>query len=197
MRTNAKTTLRRAKRLDAVARWVILLGGVTVIGSVVAILVLIVGVTVPLFRQAQFSEVARLSLPGGKPPNEVLAIGIDRKAADGSLTAHLLTADGDCTFVALRSSQTLACQALRPQPASGNETIVAVQRLTGGRYSLLWSDGFLSAVEVRSGSASESQGQTDPHSVRQVARLFCAARITARQPAFVSSPAAASLSNGR
>ena len=55
---------RRAKRRDKLARWVITLGGVTVIASVIAILALIVGVTVPLFRAPQANVVCTCRLPG-------------------------------------------------------------------------------------------------------------------------------------
>lgn len=169
MDTDAKTVLRRAKRRDAVARWVILLGGVTVIGSVVAILALIVGVTLPLFRQAQFREAASLDLPGEQRPSEVLAVGIDRSVADGLLTAHLLTADGVCTFVDLLSQRTLGSQSMRPESADPDRKVVSVERSTGGRYSLLWSDGFLSAVEVGVGSVSEVQGQAARYKFRELA----------------------------
>ena len=39
-----------SQRRDRIARWVIMLGGIAVIASVIAILLLIVGVTLPLFR---------------------------------------------------------------------------------------------------------------------------------------------------
>ena len=58
---------RRAKRRDKLARWVITLGGITVIASVVAILALIVGVTVPLFRTPRANVVCHLSLPNLLP----------------------------------------------------------------------------------------------------------------------------------
>jgi phosphate transport system permease protein len=47
-------TLRRARRRDQVARWVIMLGGFAVIASVIAILLLIVGVTLPLFGKVHY-----------------------------------------------------------------------------------------------------------------------------------------------
>ncbi|MHB8899899.1 MAG: ABC transporter permease subunit [Thermoguttaceae bacterium] len=168
---SAKTTLRRAKRTDAVARWVILLGGVTVIGSVVAILVLIVGVTLPLFRTAHFRQAARVALTDATKEGEVLAVGVDRRAGDGSLTAHLVTADGKCTFVDLRSGKTLAVQPLRSEPASGSPQVMFVEGSTGGRYSLAWSDGSLSAVEVRSGSVSAEQEQAEALRVRELASV--------------------------
>ncbi len=55
---------RRAKRRDRVARWVITLGGVTVIASVIAILALIVGVTLPLFQPPRANVACTCSLVG-------------------------------------------------------------------------------------------------------------------------------------
>ena len=48
--------LKRVKRRDRVARWLITAGGLTVIASVILILFLIVRVTLPLF-QAPRAEV--------------------------------------------------------------------------------------------------------------------------------------------
>ena len=63
MPTLKTASTRRAKRRDKLARWVITLGGVTVIASVVAILALIVGVTVPLFRTPRANVVCTCRFP--------------------------------------------------------------------------------------------------------------------------------------
>jgi len=54
---------RRAKRRDTLARWVITLGGVTVIASVIAILALIVGVTVRCFGRRGRTSPAFVHFP--------------------------------------------------------------------------------------------------------------------------------------
>ena len=74
---------RRAQRRDKLARWVITLGGVTVIASVVAILAMIVGVTVPLFRASAGRFALQCRLPKTVPRNDVLALGIDMGISGG------------------------------------------------------------------------------------------------------------------
>ena len=68
---------RKAWRRDKLARWVITLGGVTVIASVVAIVALIVGVTVPLFRPPRAKMVCHARLPKTLSSNDILCCGID------------------------------------------------------------------------------------------------------------------------
>ena len=51
----SQTMLRRVKRRDKAARWVVTFGGAAIILSVLAILVLIVGTTLPLFSPRGFA----------------------------------------------------------------------------------------------------------------------------------------------
>ena len=90
-------TLRRVRRRDRIARWVIMLGGLAVIASVIAILALIVGVTLPLFRPAQIREVARRPLPSSLPAAEILSVET-RCALDslGTITGRSMTAAQKC-----------------------------------------------------------------------------------------------------
>lgn len=53
MATISKQTIKQVKLTDRAARWVITLGGMTVIAAVVAILLVIVATTVPLFLPAR------------------------------------------------------------------------------------------------------------------------------------------------
>ena len=60
----ARISTARRKTQDRVARWVITLGGLIVIASVIAILLLIVGVTLPSVQLADGDELARRSAAG-------------------------------------------------------------------------------------------------------------------------------------
>lgn len=144
-------TLRRVQRRDRIARWVIMFGGFTVIVTVIAILALIVGVTLPLFRPAQIREVARRPLPSFLAAAEILGVGTELAVDRGSLAAHLVTRDGIFTFLDVRSGRILGRQAAKGPAAEGSH-VAAIEQHAGSRYSLLWSDGSLSLVEVRTAS---------------------------------------------
>jgi len=152
-------TLRRVRRRDRIARWVIMLGGLTVIVSVIAILALIVGVTLPLFRPAQIREVARRPLPSSVPAAEVLCVGTELAVGQRSVAAHLVTRDGAFTFVDLASGQILGRQTAGAPESEGGRRVAAVEHHAGSRYSLLWSDGALSLAEVRTASSRSEQEQ--------------------------------------
>jgi phosphate transport system permease protein len=174
MPTLDRATLRRVKRHDRLARWVIVAGGLTVIASVIAILVLIVSVTAPLFRGARSRELARVPLPASegsrhtpcavadgtrRVPATLLAVGIDMPLGEQSPVAHVLGADGHVTFVDLATGASTARQAA-PPPSPGSR-VVAVERHAGSRYSLLWSDGAVSLIEVLAAAQAGPQGGSE------------------------------------
>lgn len=103
MQTIDKYLIRKVKRHDRIARWAITLAGITIIASVVAILLLIVSVTLPLFRGAGAEILTETPLPAGLPEKDVLSLGVDfvelgRPAGNDSLTAYVLSKDGNFTF---------------------------------------------------------------------------------------------------
>lgn len=175
MPTIDKATIRKVKRRDRFARWLITLGGITIIASVIGILLLIVSVTLPLFRGARSEVLVRAALPASLPDKKVLCVGVDRvelaeEAGEDSLTAYLLTEDGTFTFLDVSGRPNVSGEtgtrapgevgseapedhvlgrrrATPPTPADG-QTIRSVDRSAGQRYSLLWSDGSVSLVEL-------------------------------------------------
>jgi hypothetical protein len=58
-----KAIIRKVKRHDVMARWVITLGGSAIIASVIAILLLIVSVVFPLFYRARTEFLAGAVVP--------------------------------------------------------------------------------------------------------------------------------------
>lgn len=173
--------VRRAKRRDRLARWVIMLGGFAVIASVIAILLLIVGVTLPLVVPARVEELARMALPAELPPDDVLGLGIDLALGQDTATAQVLTRDGTFAFLDLVTRRVTGRQAVSvpagpaspPAPAvSAGEGprrphVVSVEQHGGVRYSLLWSDGSLSLVEVRTATHVDPQGERRTQSALQ------------------------------
>ena len=73
----SKATLRRIKRHDKAARWVVTLGGMAVIASVIAIVALIVGTVLPLFQPARVRVLAEQPLPASVARQDVVAVGVE------------------------------------------------------------------------------------------------------------------------
>jgi phosphate transport system permease protein len=99
-----KALIRRVKRHDRIARWAITAGGVVIIASVIAILLLIVSVIFPLFRSPRAETEAILPLPSAIAGGDILALGVDLVELGGhekgdSVTGYALTRDGVFTFL--------------------------------------------------------------------------------------------------
>jgi len=214
---------RRAKRRDTIARWVITLGGITVIGSVVAILALIVGVAIPLFRTPQTTVVATCRLPdlrdstfergtGGeegsrdsiesrfrllteRPPPDplatnlrsvaggatVLRLGIDLDIDGSNVTGFVWTKSGDVAWVDLRSGKLVGKEHLSPPGGNANGTLREVEPLGGGKYSLSWSDGAVSLVEMVVQRANRKVAHTARYVVRSLASIPASRNQAMRQ----------------
>jgi phosphate transport system permease protein len=135
--------LKRIKRRDRVARWVISAGGMTVIASVLLILLLIVRVAVPLFQAPQAEVFSRFSLPPEVPAGDVLAVGLDEYLE----SAFTLSRDGSFAFFEVNRGELRERQSVEP-PVPGAE-VRSVENAGGNIYELLWSDGSLSLEQIR------------------------------------------------
>ncbi|MBN2579874.1 MAG: ABC transporter permease subunit [Pirellulales bacterium] len=178
-----KAIIRRVQRRDRIARWTITLGGVAIIVSVIAILVLIVSVTLPLFRPPRDEIVSKTALPAAFSDKEVLALGIDRvelgdRAARDSLTGYVVTQDGRFTFLDFSSRHTPSAvgqvanlsYSTRSVPGALKKTLRFVENHAGTRYSLLWSDGSASLVDaVMKPRFDESGKRSVEHELRTLA----------------------------
>lgn len=159
-----------AKRYDTVARWIITAGGLAVIGSVIAILVLIVGVTAPLFRKARCVLICRAALPEPIRGEAVVALGVGTGVDQGAMTAFVWTRDGVVHLVDARTGKLLKQQRV-DRPAPGQAGLHSVEPLGAGVYSMMWSDGWTVLVEIGS-SPSHPHGQRRAAvAVRTVASL--------------------------
>ncbi len=103
----SQATLRRVKRHDLLARWVVTLGGVVVIVSVLGILVMILGTALPLFLPARARLLAEAPLPLSLKAEGVLGLGIESAANDSWLVAHIVDSSGMFHFVDLRSKEAI------------------------------------------------------------------------------------------
>jgi len=163
---------RRAKRNDILARWVITLGGVVVIASVVAILGLIAGVTVPLFRSPRAAAVStcRPERSSGED-GPVLRIGVDMAMNGDDAAAFLWTASGAVAWLDMRTGRRLGQERLLPPGGNPKTTLRYVESVGGGRYSLLWSDGAASLVEIVSSKSNRNAAGAARYAVRSLAAL--------------------------
>ncbi|MGA2061782.1 MAG: ABC transporter permease subunit [Thermoguttaceae bacterium] len=181
MPTIEKSLIRKVKRHDRIARWAITLAGITIIAGVVAILLLIVSVTLPLFRGARAEIVTETALPAGLPEKDVLSLGVDfvelgRGADNDSLTAYVLSKEGNFIFFDLignnRDNKVLGLEQAAPPAGSKSQAIGFVEHFAGSMYSLLWSDGSISLVEVElSPSFDETGRRSVEHELHRWAEL--------------------------
>jgi phosphate transport system permease protein len=132
----------RLRRIDWAASWIIKASGILIIGSVVAILLQIVGVALPLFFPPA-SERIRHFTPAWLPdPAAALAIGTDEYLETG----YVLLRDGTLVFFDSRSGEVMERRALEP-PAPG-AAVVNVE--THGRlvHGVQWSNGAVTLEQV-------------------------------------------------
>jgi phosphate transport system permease protein len=138
-----KKFLQRIKRRDRVARWVITVGGMGIIASVLLILLLIAQVTFPLFQRPQSQLAGQISLPTGPGVAAPVATGLDEYLE----SAFVLRADGSLHYFDLDDGSELASDQLEP-PAPGAQ-VLAAENLGHLNYSLSWSDGSLTLDQLK------------------------------------------------
>ncbi|OGB94588.1 MAG: ABC transporter permease [candidate division NC10 bacterium RBG_16_65_8] len=165
--------LLRRLWMDRLTRKLVTLGGVLIVGSILAILLVIAYEVYPLFKKPTASPVG-VALPGnGSAP---LALGVDEYRE----VAYLVTASG-LRFLSTKDGKPIAAPLL---PELGGATIVSASPLGRGPGVLGTSDGRVIPVEVtfavtRQGSTRTvnpapivgSPFQADPagRSIRQLA----------------------------
>ena len=171
MLNTRRAVLRKVKRHDLLARWVVTLGGVVVIVSVLGILVMIVGTTLPLFLPARARLLAQAPLPAGLAAKSVLALGVDIAPDQGWQVAHAIDASGSFRFVDLATGKVI--QELQAQSVAGDSSgkpakpVVARKVLSAeangpGSYTLRWSDGSFSLVDVAAAPRTGPAGNHPP-----------------------------------
>ena len=158
MSQTRQARLRRVKRHDRWARWVVTLGGAIVIVSVLGILVLILGTTLPLFYPARARLLGEADLPPAAQAEGVLGLGIQSAANDSWLVAHFVDASGKFQFVDLLSEATVGeadanpVADKSPSPTGRGDqvrrTLLGAIPGEGSTFTLRWSDGTVSLVKV-------------------------------------------------
>ena len=144
--------IKRVKRNDRFALYVITVGGLAVIFSVILILFLVARVTFPLFQQPSLRQVAQFDLanPAG---SSVLATGVDEYLEN----LFLVREDGTFVFYDPRNGQLVERLAADP-PADGLR-VVDAEQFGEARYNLLWSDGSLTMEQVHFQARFDAEGR--------------------------------------
>lgn len=149
--------LARAKKYDRLAAWLINIGGLLVILSVISILVLILKVAVPLFIPPHATVSSTVKVAGTTPFSNIMGLGVD----DNLKTGFILDDTGTFIFFDSRSGAEISRRTLET-PGGGSGEIAAVSPSPGGRFDILWKDGSFTAVKVSfPESEAESSGQPE------------------------------------
>lgn len=131
----------RAKRNDRIAKWVITLGGMLVILSVVLILVLIANTSLPLFQSPQAEIFAKFRL-SGVDQQDILAVGVDEYLETGFF------ADRSGIFHFFETQQGLETDQIIVSPPHDNAKLLSIENYGRLQFGLLWEDGSLTLERV-------------------------------------------------
>lgn len=135
--------IRKVRRRDRIAGWVITGSAMLVIVCVLGILVLIAQVAIPLFLPPSVDSFSSLSLPRQEAPARPMAVGLDPYLE----TAFVLREDGAFTFFDTVGGRELVRRPVAPPSASARR-VIQVDAHGELAYGLLWNDGSLSVVRV-------------------------------------------------
>ena len=135
--------LKKIKRNDRIAKWVITVGGMAIIFSVIFILILIAKVALPLFGSSDIRLVADFQVSGDSDPAKVMAVGIDEYRETG----YAIDKTGTVRFFNLKNGATLDSFQLNRDSAATHP--VAVDTYGRLNHVLLWNDGSLTVEEVK------------------------------------------------
>ena len=169
-----------------------------VIASVAAILVMIASVTVPLFRPARAEAVYTCRLPDRIAVKDVLGLGIEVDVGERDATALVWTAGGTVAVIDLEPASCAEKSEYRlPRPRGQSRfrgedagshgdvhqaakietvprTLRHVEPLEAGKYSLLWSDGSASLVEIAPRPTAGGTAAEGPqYTIRTLASVPC------------------------
>jgi phosphate transport system permease protein len=134
-----KQFIQKVRLQDRIATRIITLGGFLVISSVIAILVLIVKVTIPIFQSARAD--IKYQVPVSPEAGTVLALGVD----DYQEVAYTLNEQGLVAFYSLGNGATF----LTLEAVAGKKShLQSIEKHKNNCYTLLWADKSVSIVEV-------------------------------------------------
>ena len=154
--------LARVKLADLIARFVIVSGGLIVIGSVIAVMLLLISVIFPLFGGTSTEVEVACPLPAEVGSSDVLRVGVDRvelgeSVGNDSLSAYTLTEEGVFSFFGFVPAEDVGRAELKPvllaqtavePPEGSTKELVSVDQASPTEFTLVWKDGSVSLVEA-------------------------------------------------
>ncbi len=132
--------LKKIKRNDRLAHWIITCGGMAIISTVILILVLIVKVSLPLFFAADAKLYSRVDLT---QPEKILALGMDEYLETG----YRLDDQGTLIFFGIKGGQELDRVQLHAEDSASR--LVSVENFGHLNHALLWDDGSLTIEQIQ------------------------------------------------
>src|SRR5262245_45083919 len=179
----SKAKSRRRLFVDRLASRLVTLGGITIIASILAILLVIVAEVYPLFKQPTATLQRTLSAGLGSAP---LALGVDEYRE----LAFLVTASG-VHFISTVDDRLMMTG---PLPDLHDARVVSSSTLGRGAFALGLSDGHVIPAEVRFTVAyPEGQRRVTPEFITSRPLLVDAEGGPIRQLAYVTPPGGALL----
>jgi len=137
--------IRKVKRRDKIARWVITSGGMLIILCVVGIFFLIASVAAPLFFSPQYEKSAILQLPPEIYNSGILAVGTDEYLEYG----FTFNTGAQLRFAPFNQKAGSPETVQLEHPAGGTPALASVEMAGKLDYSLTWEDGWSSLERLR------------------------------------------------
>ena len=110
--------------------------------------------------------------PTGQPDAEakVLRLGIDLDLDGANVTGFVWSDDGNVAWLDLRTGKVLGRQRMSPPAGRAAVTLRRVEPLGEAKYSLAWSDGAASLVEIVRQRATAKDASSARHAADRAAR---------------------------
>lgn len=135
--------LKKVKRNDRIAGWIITVGGMAIIFSVIFILILIAKVSLPLFLSPDKDIHAAFQLEKAAEGGAVLAVGMDEYLETG----YSIDQGGRFRFFNVADGSEL--DVLQAVSESGADRLVSAASYGRLNHVLVWNDGSVTIEQVR------------------------------------------------
>ena len=134
---------KKIKRNDRIAKWVITVGGMAIIFSVIFILILIARVSLPLFLSPDKTLQASFQIDQSSGGNKVLALGLDEYLETG----YTLDQAGNVRFFNVSDGSGL--DTLQVVSDTGSQRLMTAQTYGRLNHMLVWDDGSVTIEQVK------------------------------------------------
>lgn len=134
--------LKRVKRNDQIAKWIITIGGMAIIFSVIFILLLIAKVSFPLFLSPDKNLHARFQLERAATDAPILAVGMDEYLE----TAYTIDQTGKIDFFNTDGS---VLDSLRTVSESGSKRLISARSYGHLNHVFVWDDSSVTIEQIK------------------------------------------------